>query len=104
VLDEPQKHHEYYMIMNRAALIEQIQEARKTLEKLLTLAANQQLSSATDLFPASISRGGVSSDVPNCRKVRQANRAVRHLVISYCRECCFKGDFRQWEHLLRVGE
>ena len=59
MLDEPQKHHEYYMIMNRAALIEQIQEARKTLEKLLTLAANQQLSSATDLFPASISPGEI---------------------------------------------
>jgi hypothetical protein len=36
------------------------------------------------------------------RKIRQANRAVRHRELPGAESMDFRGDFRQWEHLLRI--
>ena len=61
--------------MNRAALIDQIQQARETLEKLLTLFSRHP-SSATDLFLTSISPGGNTGERAKLPEVRQVNRGA----------------------------
>jgi hypothetical protein len=37
-------------------------------------------------------------------KERQGDRAVRHLDVSDAESLGFKGDCRQWEELLRIGD
>ena len=46
--------------------------------------------------PLSISED-VLAEVRNCREVRQANRALRHLGTLDAASMGFKGEFRQWE-------
>jgi hypothetical protein len=74
-----------YYDMNRATLIEQIEEARKTLEKLLTLLQSAPVARPICFSPLS-GPEGLPTDVRNSWKVRQANRAVRHLDIPDRRE------------------
>jgi hypothetical protein len=47
---------------------------------------------------------GIPSDLPNCRGVRQADRRCVISTFQVAESRGFKGDFRQWEHLLRIGE
>jgi hypothetical protein len=90
--------------MNRAALIDQIQETRKTLETLLTLLQSAPVE-RDDSFSHLYQSQRELSDVRACREVRQANRAVRHRKLPDRREHAgFKREFRQWEELLRVGD
>ena len=71
-----------YHDMNRAALIEQIEEARTALEKLLTLL--QSTSVARDRFASHLyqSRREYRRGVRNSRQIRQADRALRNLKFS----------------------
>jgi hypothetical protein len=90
--------------VNRAALIEQIQEARKTLEKLLAL-----------LQSAPVERDRFLSHLYQSRRAYRRARETagksgkqieRCVIASFqiAESMGFKGEFRQWEHLLRIGE
>ena len=92
-----------YHDMNRATLIDRIEEAKMALERLLTL-----LKSA----PPECDRFG-SHLYQSRREYRQAcetagksGKQIERCIISSFRvaeSMGFKGDFRQWEHLLRIG-
>jgi hypothetical protein len=88
--------------MNRAAVIEQLKQTGETLDKLLALLE----SSEADRFAAHIyaSRREFRhiSERPG-----KGNKAVERCVIStfqVAQSLGFKGDFRAWEHLLRIHE
>ena len=94
------KHHD----INRAPLTERIEEARTALERLLTL-----LKSA----PPELDR--FVSDLYQSRKEyrrtcetagKSGKRIERCVIASFqvAESMGFKGDFRQWEELLRVGD
>ena len=93
-----------YHDMNRATLIDRIEEAKMALERLLTL-----LKSA----PPECDRFG-SHLYQSRREYRQAcetagksGKQIERCIISSFRvaeSMGFKGDFRQWEHLLRIGD
>jgi hypothetical protein len=87
------------MDRRRPTLIDQILQARGTLEKLLTL-----LQSRTICFsPLSVSKGGPA----NFETAGKSGKQIERCVIATFRiaeSMGFKGDFRQWEHLLRVGD
>jgi hypothetical protein len=59
--------------MNRAALVQQIQHARETLEKLLTLLQSAPGRARPICFSPLSVQESVPADLPNCREVRQAN-------------------------------
>ena len=93
-----------YHDMNRAALIEQIQQARETLEKLLIL-----------LQSAPVERDRIVSYLYQsrrayrraCETAGKSGKEIERCVIStfqIAESIGFKGDFRQREHLLRIGD
>jgi hypothetical protein len=75
------KHHD----INRAALIDQIQQARETLEKLLALLQSAPVERGRFVSPLYQARRDTDERV-NCRKVGQANRAMCHLELPDCRK------------------
>jgi hypothetical protein len=79
-------------MMNRAALIDQIQEARNTFEKLLALL--QPAPVERDRFVSHLSEG-IPTNMRNCWEVRQANRAMCHLDVSDRREHWLSPDRRE---------
>ena len=90
--------------MNRAVLIDQTQQARETLEKLLTL-----------LQPAPVERDRFVSHLyqsrreyrRTCETAVKSGKQIERCVISsfqIAESMGFRGDFRPWEDLLRVGE
>ena len=93
----------FHNTVHRAARIEQIQKARKTLEKLLIL-----------LQSAPVERDRFVSHPYQARSIRRtcetagkSGKQIERCVISsfqIAESMGFKGDFRQWEGLLRVGE
>ena len=85
----PNDNRDITRFVNRAALIDQIQQARATLEKLLTL-----------LYQVP---QGISANVRNRWKIRQIERCVIS-TFRIAESMGFKGDFRQWEELLRIGD
>jgi hypothetical protein len=88
--------------VNRVAVIEQLKQTRETLDKLLTLLE----SSRGDKFAAHLYQSR--------REYRRAfeiagksGKQVERCVIStfqIAEKLGFRGDFRQWEHLLRIGD
>ena len=93
------KHHD----MNRAALIDQIQQATGTLQSCW-LHFSLHLSSWTDLSPTFINPGG-NTDGRAKQPGSPANKSSGAISSFRIAESLgFKGDFRQWEHLLRVGD
>src|SRR4029453_9633244 len=54
--------------------------------------------SATDLFPTSINPGG------RCETAGKQIERCAIATFQIARTIGFKGEFRQWEELLRVGE
>ena len=81
--------------MNRAALIDQIQQARETLLQSAPV-------DATDLSPTFISPGdhiGEPAKLPES-PARKSSGASSQASIA--ESMGFKGDFRQWEQLMRV--
>jgi Holliday junction resolvase len=88
--------------MNRAAAIEQLKVTQETLAKLLALLE----SSGADKFVAHLYQARkqyrLVSERPN-----KGNKAIEREVIAslqIAQSLGFQGDFRQWEHLLRIHE
>jgi hypothetical protein len=88
--------------MSRAALIEQLKVRQETLGKLLALLE----SSEHDKFVAHLYQARkqyrLVSERPN-----KGNKAIEREVISsyqIAQSLGFNGDFRAWEHLLRIHE
>ena len=88
--------------MNRAAVIEQLRATQETLSKLLALLE----SSEADKFAAHLyqSRRHYRR---TCERPNKGNKAIEREVISsyqVAQSLGFNGDFRIWEHLLRIHE
>ena len=90
--------------MNRETLIELIQEARQTLEKLLTLlqsAPPERDRFVSHLFSLEGSFGG-RAKLPGSPASKSSDASSRRFRVA--ESMGFKGDIRQWEHLLRIGD
>ena len=90
-------------MMNRAALINQIQQARETLEKLLVLL--QLAPVERDRFVSHLYQSRREYR-RTCETAGKSGKQIERCVIStfqIAESIGFKGDFRQWEDLLRVG-
>jgi hypothetical protein len=90
--------------MNRAALIDQIKQATETLEKLLTLL--QSASVERDRFVSHLYQSRREYRRA-CETAGKSGKQIERCVISTFQGAMsleFKGDFRQWEHLLRIGD
>jgi hypothetical protein len=86
---------------NRAALIEQIQQARETLEKLLQSAPVERDRFISHLYQARREYGRT------CETAGKSGKQIERCVIStfqIAESIGFKVDFRQWEDLLRIGD
>jgi hypothetical protein len=88
--------------VNRAAVIEQLRETREMLDKLLVLLESGEHDEfAAHLYQARREYRHVSE------RPGKGSKAVERCVIStfqIAESMGFKGEFRQWEHLLRIGE
>ena len=88
--------------MNRAALIEQLKATQETLAKLLGFLQ----SSEADKFVAHLYQARKQYRLV-CERPNKGNKAIeREIIASFqiAQNLGFKGDFRQWEHLLRIHE
>ena len=88
--------------MHRAAVIEQIRTTQETLNKLL---AHLQ-SSEADKFVAHLYQARKQYRLV-CERPNKGNKAIeRNIIASYqiAQSLGFQGDFRAWEHLLRIHE
>jgi hypothetical protein len=88
--------------MNRAAVIEQLKTTRQTLDKLLTLLE----SSEADKFVAHLYQARKHYRLI-CERPNKGNKVIeREVLASYqiAQSLGFHGDFRAWEHLLRIQE
>ena len=88
--------------MNRAAVIEQIRATQQNLEKLLGLLE----SSEQDRFASHLYRSRREYRSA-CERAGKSGKQIERCVLATFRIAegmGFKGDFRQWEELLRVGD
>jgi hypothetical protein len=88
--------------MNRAAVIEQIKATQETLSKLLALLE----SSEADKFVAHLYQARKQYRRV-CERPNKGNKAIdREIIANFqgAKSLGFKGDFRHWEHLLRIHE
>ena len=88
--------------MNRAALIDQIQQARETLEKLLVLLAPVE----RDRFVSHLYQSRREYR-RTCETAGKSGKQIERCVIAtfqIAQSMGFKGEFREWEHLLRIGD
>jgi hypothetical protein len=86
--------------MNRAALIEQLRATQEMIGKLLVLLE----SSEADKFVAHLYQARRQYRLV-CERPNKGNKAIEREIISsfqIAQSLGFKGDFRAWEHLLRV--
>ena len=93
-----------YHDMNRATLIERIEEARLILEKLLTLLRSAPVE--RDRFlPTSISPEesiGEHAKLPESRARKSSGTSSQ--ASGSPKAWDSKGEFRQWQDLLRIGD
>jgi hypothetical protein len=90
--------------MNRAVLIEQIEEARSVLEKLLTLLQSAPVE--RDRFVSHLYQSRKEYR-RTCENAGKSGKEIERCVISSFRiaeSMGFKGELRQWEELLRIGD
>jgi hypothetical protein len=90
--------------VNRATLIDQIQQARETLEKLLTLLQSTPV--ARDRFVSHLYQSRREYR-RTCETAGKSGKQIERCVISsfqIAESMGFKGEFRQWEDLLRIGD
>jgi hypothetical protein len=93
-----------YHDMNRTVLIERIEEAREILEKLLALLQSAPLE--RDRFVSHLYQSQREYR-RSCEMAGKSGKRIERCIISsfqIAESIGFKGDFRQWEGLLRVGE
>jgi hypothetical protein len=81
--------------MNRLAEIEQLRATQETLEKLLVLLESSEQDRFVSHLP--LSPRIPASLLPLAREANRSNAASSESL-----GC--KGDFRQWEDLLRIGD
>ena len=87
--------------MNRAAVIEQIRTTQQTLEKLLALLE----ASGQDRFVSHL-YGSRREYRSACDRAGKSGKPIERCLISTLRvaeSIGFKGDFRQWVDVLRIG-
>ena len=85
--------------MNRAAVIEQLKTTRQTLDKLLTLLESSEADKCAHLYQARKHYRLI------CERPNKGNKVIeREVLASYqiAQSLGFHGDFRAWEHLLRI--
>ena len=88
--------------VNRATLIEKLIEVQRTVEQLLA----QLQSSEADTFVAHLYQARKQYRLV-CEHKNKGNEANdREIIASYqiAQGLGFQGDFRAWEHLLRIHE
>jgi hypothetical protein len=89
-------------MMNRATFIEKLAEVQRTVEQLLArLQASEHDKFAAHLYQARREYRHA------CERPNKGNKAVERCAISsfqVAQSLGFKGEFRQWEHLLRIHE
>ena len=88
--------------MNRTAVIGQLKATHETLAKLLELLQ----SSEVDKFVAHLYQARKQYRRV-CERPNKGNKAIeREVIASYqvAQSLGFQGDFRQWEHLLRIAD
>ena len=88
--------------MNRAAVIEQLKQTQETLAKLLALLEAAEADKFAAHLYQSRRQYRRTSERPN-----KGNKAIEREVLSsyqVAQSLGFKGDFRTWEHLLRIHE
>lgn len=88
--------------MNRATFIEKLTEAQRTIEQLLA----QLQASETDSFVAHLYQARKQYRLI-CERPNNRNKAIEREVLSsyqIAQSLGFNGDFRAWEHLLRIHE
>jgi hypothetical protein len=93
-----------YHDMNRTALIDQIQQATETLEKLLSLLQSAPVE--RDRFVSHLYQSRREYR-RTCENAGKSGKRIERCVISsfqIAESMGFKGEFRQWEDLLRVGD
>jgi hypothetical protein len=88
--------------VNRAAVINQLKQAREILDSLLSLLeASETDKFATHLYLAR------RQYRQTCQRPNKGNKAIERTVLStyqIAQGLGFKGDFRAWEQLLRIHE
>ena len=88
--------------MNRATIIEKLTEVQQTVAQLLAqLQASEAKKLVMHLYQARKQYRLV------CRRPNKGNTAIeREIISSYqvAQNLGFKGDFRAWEHLVRIHE
>jgi hypothetical protein len=87
--------------VNRA-VIEQLKQTQEMLNKLLTLLQ----SSEADKFVAHLYQAPKQYRLV-CERPNQGNKAIEREVIAsfqVAQSLGFQGNFRQWEHFLRIDE
>jgi hypothetical protein len=88
--------------MNRETFIEKLTEVRQTVEQLLAhLQASEQ-----DKFAAHLYRSRREYRLV-CQRTGKGGKQIERCVIStfqVAESLGFKGEFRHWEHLLRIGD
>jgi hypothetical protein len=88
--------------MNRATFIEKLTAVRQSVEQLLA----QLQASEADKFVAHLYQARKQYRLV-CERPNKGNKAIeREVVSSYqvAQNLGFNGDFRSWEHLLRIHE
>jgi hypothetical protein len=88
--------------MHRETFIAKLTEVRQTVEQLLA----QLQASEHDRFAAHLYRSRRECRSA-CERAGKSGKQIERCVISTFQvagSMGFKGDFRQWEHLLRLGD
>ena len=88
--------------MHRTAFIEKLTEVQRTVEQLLA----ELQTSQHDRFAAHLYRSRREYRSA-CERAGKGGKQIERCVISsfqLAESMGFKGDFRQWEHLLRIGD
>jgi hypothetical protein len=85
-------------------VIDQIQETRKTLEKLLVLLQSAPVE--RDRFVSHLYQARREYR-RTCETAGKSGKQIERCVIAtfqIAQSMGFKGEFREWEHLLRAGQ
>ena len=92
----------YYTMMNRAAFIEKLTEIQRTVEGLLA----QLQASEHDAFAAHLYQSRREYRLACDHSGKSGKQIERCLISTFkvAESIGFKGDFRQWEELLRIGD
>jgi hypothetical protein len=88
--------------MHRETFIAKLTDVQQTVEQLLT----ELQASEHDKFAAHLYRSRREYRSA-CERAAKGGKQIERCVIStfqVAESMGFKGDFRQWEHLLRIGD